>query len=81
MDTPTVVRQTKDYLLIKIPLPKGDDLTYRLKTKGDKTTTAEQKLWKIIQEGEKEHRLKKTITARSSKEALRIYERRKNKKD
>ena len=76
MQTATIVKQTKDYLLIKVPLPRGADLESR----PAKTTPAEQRLWNTIQEGEKEYREGKTIRAKSIDEALEIYERRKKHK-
>lgn len=75
MQMPTIVKQTKDYLLIKVPLPKrGTALVHPQKS--DKMTTTEKRLWHIIQEGEKEYREGKTIRASSTDEALKIYERR-----
>lgn len=80
MEIPTIVRQTKNYILVKIPLPAGEALRSLQKKDNGKMTAAEKRLWGIIQEGEKEYRERKTVSARSSEEALRIYER-KNKKD
>jgi hypothetical protein len=80
MQTPTIVKETKDYLLVKIPLPSR---TYfrRAEPEKEKMTSAEKRLWKIIQDGEREHKEGKTIKAASIDEALKIYERRKNKED
>lgn len=81
METPTIVRQTKDYMLIKVPLPRGTDLNHGQNGKNGKMTADERRLWKIIQEGEREYQEGKTISADSAEEALKIYERRKNKKN
>lgn len=81
MREPTIVRQTKDYLLVKIPLTGGTDLKSPPTPKNGKMTMAEKRLWRIIQEGEREYREGKTISARSIDEALKIYERRGDKKD
>ena len=78
METPTIVRKTKDYLLIKVPLPKQQP-TSIVVPKNGKMTTAEKRLWTVIQEGEREHREGKTIRARSTDEALKIYERKKDR--
>ena len=45
METPTIVKQTKDYLLIKVPLPKRDNVLDHLQ-KDVKMTAAEKRLWK-----------------------------------
>lgn len=75
MEMPTIVKQTKYYLLIKVPLPKrGTALVHPQKS--DKMTPAEKRLWHIIREGEREYREGKTIRADSTDEALKIYERR-----
>jgi len=79
MNTPTIVRQTKDYMLIKVPLPQRSVLSTR-GVHNVKTTMAEKRLWRIIQGGEKEHRTGKTIKASSVDEALKIYEHRKKHK-
>ena len=79
METPTIVKKTKEYLLIKVPLPKADGKeTPVVKTR--KMTHAETRLWKTIQEGEKEYRGGKTIRAQSIDEALKIYERQQKNK-
>lgn len=78
MKTPTIVKATKDYLLVKIPLPKQEGLKVRSVRKNGRMNPAEKKLWKIIQEGEREYREGKTIAARSIDEALKLYDRRKD---
>ena len=80
MDAPTIVRQTKDYLLVKIPLPSRENFRPPKQSTNGKMTAAEKRLWMAIQEGEREHRLGKTIEASSIDEALEIYERRKKHK-
>lgn len=79
MEVPTIVRKTKDYLLIKVPLPKLDDTVLRVR-KNNKMTPAGKRLWKVIREGEKEYREGKTIRASSIDGALKIYERRQKNK-
>ena len=78
METPTIVRKTRDYLLIKVPLPKqkADQIGA---AKNGKMATAEKRLWELIQAGEKEYREGKTIRARSTDEALKFYERKKDR--
>lgn len=87
MQTPTIVKQTKDYFLIKVPLPKRGTALVRPQ-KNDKMTIAspllaakaEKRLWKVIQEGEKEYCEGKTIRASSIDEALKVYERKQKSK-
>ncbi|MBI2624215.1 hypothetical protein HYW67_01845 [Candidatus Parcubacteria bacterium] len=76
MKTPTIVKTTKDYLLVKIPLPKREGLRVRSVGKNGRMNPAEKKLWKIIQEGERDFREGRVIRAPSIKEALRRYEKR-----
>ena len=77
MKTPTIVKTTKDYLLVKIPLPKQEGLRIRSVRKTGRLNPAEKKLRKIIQEGEREYREGKTTAARAIDEALKLYDRRK----
>ena len=79
MQTPTIVKQTKDYMLIKVPLPKGVGLGYPALPKKSVMTAAERELWDIIQEGEQEYREGKTIRAESIDEAIKLYDRQKNR--
>lgn len=74
METPTIVKRTKKYLLVKIPLREQDAVV--VPSKKGKMTHAEKRLWDIIQEGEKDLREGKIITAKSIDEALRKYEKR-----
>lgn len=75
METPTIVRQTKDYLLVKIPLPKeGEKMSFEPPKKRGKLTKKEERLWKAIQEGERDFREGRTISATSIDEALRRYD-------
>ena len=74
MDAPTIVRQTKDYLLVKIPLPKDRNLAFPAnKATNGKMAVAERKLWKIIKEAEEDIRRGRVITAPSIDEALKRY--------
>ena len=74
METPTIVKRTKKYLLVKIPLAEQGLVV--MPSKKDNMTRAEKRLWDIIQEGEKDLREGRTITAKSIDEALRKYEKR-----
>ncbi len=78
METPTIVKRTRDYLLTKVPLPQKMRFNVAKVPNGrtEKMTRAEKRLLKIIQEGEREYREGKTIRAGSIDEALKIYERR-----
>ena len=73
METPTIVKQTKDYMLVKIPLPKKSSIAPPT-VKKDNMTPAEKRLWKIIQEGEGDLREGRVVTAPSITEALRRYD-------
>lgn len=78
METPTIVKRTKKYLLIKIPLAQQG--TVVAPSQKHKMTRAEKRLWDIIQEGEKEYREGKTIRAENVYEAMRLYAKRKDKR-
>ena len=78
METPTIVKQTKQYLIVKIPLPVQERGIVEVPEKPKKMSHAEQRLWGIIQEGEREYRERKTIRAQSIDEALKIHARKKN---
>ncbi|MBI4137666.1 MAG: hypothetical protein HY472_00240 [Candidatus Sungbacteria bacterium] len=74
MDAPRIVKQTRDYMLVKIPLPKeGERVSFEPAKKTGKLTKKEERLWKIIQEGERDVREGRTISAPSIDEALRRY--------
>lgn len=75
MNTPTIVRQTKNYMLIKIPLPKEDTPPIN-NGRGWKMTAAGKRLWKAIQEGARDVKAGRVITARSIDEALKKYAKR-----
>ena len=77
METPTIIRQTKSYLLVKVPLPSKRGGHFEPMQKNGKMTTAEKRLWRIIKEGEQDLQKGRTVTAPSIKEALRRYEKRK----
>lgn len=85
MQTPTIVKQTRDYMIVKIPLPRHTAAapqpfhpTMLAQKANGKLTLAEKRLWKIIQDGEREYREGKTIRARSIDEALKTHARKKN---
>ncbi|OHA12425.1 MAG: hypothetical protein A3J10_03265 [Candidatus Sungbacteria bacterium RIFCSPLOWO2_02_FULL_54_10] len=78
METPTIAKQTKQYLIVKIPLPVQEREIIVVPEKSKKIGRAEQRLWGIIQDGEQEYRERKTIRARSIDEALKIHARKKN---
>ena len=77
MKMPTIVKTTKEYMLVKIPLPKGLHFAAGPAGKKERINPTEERLWKIIQEGEREYQKGKTIAARSIDEAISIYERKK----
>lgn len=81
MEAATIVKQTKDYMLIKVLLPKRADFKPTPIKKSGRMNAVEKRLWKIIQQGEREYKEGKTIAAHSIDEALKIYERRRGKKD
>lgn len=81
METATIVKQTKNYMLIKVPLPRRTDFKPAPVHKNDRMNAAEKRLWRIIQQGEREYKEGKTIRANSIDEALEIYERRIGEKD
>lgn len=76
METPTIVRQTKHYMLVKISLPRqvqigASSIPRELRTA--KMNRAEKRLWGIIHDGEREYQTGKTIRARSIDEALKNH--------
>ena len=77
METPTIIKRTKRYLLVKIPLPqaKGDSILVREKT--EKLTAAERRIVRVIKEGERAYKEGRTVQAQSTDEALKIYDQRK----
>lgn len=82
MQTPTIVKQTKDYMLVKIPLPPQKNGAYApVHEKPKKMSRAEHRLWGIIRDGEQEYRAGKTIRARSIDEALKSHARKKSRVD
>lgn len=74
METPTIVKQTKDYLLIKVPLPKQEINGIGVSKKNSKMTTAEKCLLKALQESERDIQAGRVITAPNITEALHRYE-------
>ncbi len=76
MEAPTIVKRTKRYLLIKIPLEEKVGVV-DFSPKKAKLTPAEQRVMKLIEQGEQEYREGKTIAAASVDEALKIYGNRK----
>ena len=75
MQTPTIIKQTKNYLLVKIPLPKQESASLAMRKNG-KSTVAEKHGWKRIQESQRDIQEGRVVTASSLKEALRRYEKR-----
>lgn len=75
MEMPTIVKQTRNYLLIKVPLPKQERSNVVVPKNG-KMTAAEKCGWRRLQEAEKDIKEGRVITAPSLKEALRRYEKR-----
>lgn len=85
METPTIVRQTKTYMLVKIPLPRQAPIAPLPAVRGEtrpmdvpKMNKAQKQLWGIIRDGEQEYQTGKTIRARSIDEALKLHGRKKN---
>lgn len=76
MEMLTIVRKTKDYLLIKVPLPKEDGASLPAANDGNKMTAAEKRLWRALRESEKDVRKGRVITAPSITKAIRRYEKR-----
>lgn len=74
MQAPTIVKRTKKYVLVKIPL--GEQGSVAASLKKDTMSRAEKRLWDIIQESEKDLREGRVITAKSIGEALRKHEKR-----
>lgn len=80
MHAPTIVKQTKSYMLIKVPLPVREEAVFASPIRH--LSKSERALLRVIQDGEKEYWEGKTVSASSIDDALNIYERRtKNKKD
>lgn len=74
MEAPTIVRKTKDYILVKIPLSQGGTSTSTKKVlRGDKMTVSEKRSWKRMQEAKEDIRQGRTITAPSLEAALKRY--------
>ncbi len=67
MKTPTIIKKTKDSLFIKVPFPKTDKKA-ALSASGAGKTRAEVRLWKVIQEWERDVREGRVITAKSVRE-------------
>ncbi len=65
MKTPTIVKTTKDYLLVKIPLPQ------RAAPKRAKQDLTAEQVLKIVAEGEREYRSGKIKPIRSLRELRR----------
>ena len=77
MNAPTIVKQTKEYMLVKIPLPQARRFGFLPKLKAE-PTAAEKRALKMIAEGEREYSEGKTIRASSIDEALAIEAKRKH---
>ncbi|MEK7099018.1 MAG: hypothetical protein AAB916_00700 [Patescibacteria group bacterium] len=79
METPTIVKKTKEYLLIRVPLPRQVPIASSPATPNasvPKMTMAEKRLQRILQKSESDLREGKAITAPTITEALRRYEER-----
>lgn len=79
METPTIVKQTKNYMLVKIPLPRQMQAvpsSIVRETPLPAVTAAEKRLRKSLQESERDVRAGRIITAPNITEALRRYEKR-----
>ncbi len=81
METPTVVKQTKEYLLVKIPLPPQRQRTTEVsgpmrRDKKSAMSAGEKRLRKALEESERDVRAGRVITAPNIPEALRRYEKR-----
>ena len=75
METPTIVKQTRDYMLIKVPLPRADmDFSSPMPRTNGKMTAAEKRGLKRLREAELDIKKGRIISAPSLKEALRKYE-------
>ena len=77
MNAPTIVKQTKEYMLVRIPLPQAGNLGLLQKSKRE-ATAAEKQILKMIAQAEREYREGKTIRASSIDEALAIEAKRKH---
>lgn len=79
METPTIVKQTKNYMLVKIPLPRQTQAVLTSAVQGTPLpaiTAAEKRLRKALQESERDVKAGRVITARNITKALRRYEKR-----
>lgn len=76
MQAPTIVKRTKEYLLIKVPLPAEAPvmpLPTARETPGVKATLAEKRLRKVLHESERDVAAGRVVTARNITEAMRRY--------
>lgn len=71
MRAPTIVKTTKDYMLLKVPLPRGFRFEVGPVRRNGRLSRAEQWLWKVIQAGEREYREGKLKPIRSLRELMR----------
>lgn len=79
METPTIVKQTKNYMLVKIPLPRqavAEASEAMQRNKKPPMNGGEKRLWKALQESERDVRAGRVITAPNITDALRRYEKR-----
>ena len=65
-------------MLVKIPLSPQSKAAIPMSEKPKKMRRADQRLWGVIQEGEREYREGKTVRARSIDEALKNHARKKD---
>lgn len=71
MKTPTIVKTTKDYMLLKVPLPRGFHFDVGPVHRGSRLSRSERWLWNVIQAGEREYREGKLKPIKSLRELMR----------
>lgn len=79
MEVPTIIKQTKEYMLIKVPLPQQGIMVASKPIRRDKKlamSAEEKRLTGALQESERDVRIGRVITAPNITEALRRYEKR-----
>jgi len=70
MKTPTIVKTTKNYMLVKIPFPHGGRLDHPAAASRRRELTAEDVL-QIVAEGERAYRRGKIRSIKSLRELAR----------
>ena len=74
MQTPTIVKQTKDYMLIKVPLPHVSNRVGFVYKPKSILSPADQEAIARVREAEEDIKAGRVITAPSLTKALRRYE-------